>query len=260
MTVATVPFLEILRTQSLVPDPCRAVLLVGSTAKGWSDAKSDYDFYIVSDQPWQKPGSGSIKLPVEPPELRTEVFYADGRRWEATYWLTTQVRQVIAKVSWDEFEKDHAAGQVLALREELLLERLTACVPLDGAEWLAEQRRQVEASAFHSLIIARSLGAADDSVEDALGQLESGNLHSAVLAARKALGHSVDALLEQHGQYGSHSPKWRPHRFHAAQPSVLSFEQYWTIETMRTFNPEEPEKWVTDVLTLCQDIAMKVEL
>ncbi|MFC0097947.1 hypothetical protein ACFFKH_10440 [Micromonospora marina] len=260
MTTGAIPFLEVLQQRSLVPDGCRAVLLVGSAAKGWSNAKSDYDFYLVCDEPWRAPNHGILNLPLDPPEIQTESFYAHDRRWEATYWLATQVKQILAKVSWEEFEKDRVAGQVLAGREEMLLERLTVCVPLLGGQWLAERQREVDASAFRSLIVTRSLGAADDSVEDALGQLESGDLHSAVLSARKALGHSVDALLEQHGQYGSHSPKWRPHRFRAANPAILSFDRYWAVETMQNFDPDKPEKWVTDVLTLCQDIAMKVEL
>jgi len=260
LTTGPIPFLEVLRQQSLVPDGCSAALLVGSAAKGWSNARSDYDFYIVSDDPWRGPNHGSINLPLDPPEIQTESFWSDGRRWEVTYWLASQVKQIIAKVSWQEFDRDRTAEQFLVGREEVLLERLTACVPLLGAEWLAERQKEVEASAFRSLIVTRSLGVADGDIEDALGQLESGDLHSAVLSARNALGHSIDALLEQCGQYGSRSPKWRPHRFLAANPSILSFDRYWAFETMQNFDPNEPEKWVTDVLTLCQDIAMKVEL
>jgi hypothetical protein len=167
---------------------------------------------------------------------------------------------MLTKVSWQEFNRGRIPGQVLSFKEELFLDRLTHCVPLSGADWVASRRATLTESAFRSFVVARSLGAADDSVEDALGQLESGQFESAVLSARKALGHAVDAMLEQHGEYGSHSPKWRPHRFRAAAPTSLSFEDYWALETMRTFDPADPAKWINDVLTVCQDIAMKVEI
>ena len=108
-------------------------------------------------------------------------------------------------------------------------------------------------------MVTRSLGAAARAVEDSLGQLESGDLHSAVLSARRALGHTVDALLEERGQYGSQLSKWRPRRFQAANPASLPFAKYWELETMQGFDPDNPSKWVNEVLTLCQDLSMKIQ-
>lgn len=236
------------------------MLLVGSMARGWSNPKSDYDFYLITTLPRVGTSGGVYRLPLDPPEVRTESFYSDGKRWEVTYWTADQARQMTEKVSWTSFESDVVAGQVLHWREEIFLERVSTGVALTGGEWLPQHREAVEASAFRSLMVTRSLSAADDSVEDALGQVEAGDLHSALLSARKALGHSVDALLEWHGEFGSHSPKWRPNRFRAAAPSILSFEDYWDLETMRTYDPVSPGRWITQVLTLCQDISMKVEV
>jgi predicted nucleotidyltransferase len=254
------PFIDALEQRSLLPDDCLAVLLVGSAARGWNNARSDYDLYVISNQRWTGAERDTVRLPLDPPVIGTESFYADGRRWEVTYWLDSQVDQMLAKVSWREFELGRAAGLALVGHEQAFLERLANSVPLVGEAWLATRRRELSESAFRSLAIARSLGAADGAVEDALGQMESGHLDSAVLSARKALGHAVDALLEQYGQYESYSPKWRPHRFRAAQPAELSFEDYWRLETMQTFDPSHPEPWINEILTLCQDISLKVEV
>ena len=253
-------FLEILEERSFLPGRCLAVLLVGSVASGWSNAKSDYDFYVVSAEPWLGADRKTINVPLDPPAIHTESFYAHGRRWEVTYWLPAQIEQLIGKVSWSQFDRDLVAGQILVNSEKLFLERLATCVPLRGADWLAQRRRELEESAFRSLMVTVSLGSADSAVEDALGQLESGDLYNAVLSAKRALERTVDALLEQHGQYGGPSSKWRPNRFLAANPSALSFDEYWAIETMRDFDPEDPVKWVIRILTLCQDLSMKIEI
>jgi hypothetical protein len=257
---AHVDYLGELTDRSLLPVNHCAVLLVGSCARGWSNSKSDYDIYVVSTEAWSSDTCDVLSLPLNPPTVLTESFYANGRRWEVTHWQDSQVDQMLAKVSWAEFERERTAGQVLSYKEEIFLDRLASCLALSGAEWLADRRATLAESAFRSFLVARSLDAADDSVEDALGQLDAGELESAVLAARKALGHTVDAVLEQHGEYGAHAPKWRPQRFRAAKPSALSFEEYWTLETMSTFDPADPAKWVNSVLTLCQDISMKVEI
>ncbi|MDI6102285.1 hypothetical protein QLQ12_27070 [Actinoplanes sp. NEAU-A12] len=254
------PLLNTLRDRRMLPDPCIAVLLVGSAARGWSNSGSDLDIYLISDRPWPGADSAAIALPLDPPQVRSESFYLDGRRWELTYWQDRQVDQMLTKISWPEFDRDVAAGTVLVLREEAFLERLASGVPLLGEQWLTGRRAELDASAFRSLLITRSLGAADDAVEDALGQLAGGDLHSAVISARIAFGHAVDALLEERGQYGSYAPKWRARRFLAANPQALSFEEYWDMETMRGLDPAAPEKWIRKVLTRCQDISLKVEI
>lgn len=249
-----------LESRGLVPAKTYAVFLVGSVARGWGNALSDYDIYLVGPEPWHSPSSTVLRLPLETQTVPVEVIHADGRRWEMKYWLDSQVDQMLAKVSWEEFDKGHASGALLTDVEELFLERLPTCVPLSGEDWIERRRGQLEQSAFRSLMVTRSLTAADGAVEDALGQLEADDLESAVLSARKAFGHSVDALLESCGQYGHHTPKWRARRFRAAEQSVLGFDAYWRLETMGDFDPEHPGRWVRQVIELCKNLAMDVEI
>jgi hypothetical protein len=248
-----------LRARQLLPATAVAAFVVGSAARGWHNSRSDYDIYVVTTEEWQTETSNSILMPLNPPRVCSEMFYEDGRRWEVTYWTPGQVDQMLAKVGWEVYERGIIAGEVLTPREEVSLARLGTCLPLLGEEWVADKNRELEKSAFRSFVVVRSLGAADDAVEDALGQLESGHLEAATLSARRALGHAVDALLEGEGEYCSHMPKWRPHRFRAAAPEALSFEEYWALETMRGYDPADPRPWIRTVLTICQDISMRVE-
>lgn len=252
-------WLSPLRARGLIPSGTLAAFVVGSAARGWHNARSDFDVYIVTSVERVTPTSCSVPVPLEPPCLRTELFYARGRRWEVTYWLESQVDQIFAKVSWEAFEDGRATEDTLDLREELFLARLDTCVPLLGEDWVERSRARLATSAFRSWVVVRSLGAADDAVEDALGQLEAGDLESATISARMAFGHVIDALLESLGEYGSHLPKWRPNRFKAVAPQAVSFAEYWRVETMQGYDAADPAPWIKEVLTLCQDLAMRVD-
>lgn len=246
--------------RNLIPDRTVAAFVVGSAARGWDNARSDFDIYVVTTEPWQTESSGSILMPLDPPRVCSELFYLDDRRWEVTYWLESQIDQMLAKVSWVVYDSGVIAGEVLSPREETSLARIGHCHPLLGEAWIAAKDEELKRSAFRSFVTARSFGLADDATEDALGQLESGHLESAVLSGHRALGHAVDGLLESAGEFGSHMPKWRPVRFRAAAPEILSFEDYWALETMRDYDPADPRAWVHQVLTVCQDIAVQVEI
>ncbi|MFI2261221.1 hypothetical protein OHU45_07285 [Streptomyces tubercidicus] len=253
--------LDTLRDRRLVPDTCQAAFLVGSAARGWGNKKSDLDIYLVSDEPWTEPEMVGVSVPLQPPVVQWHTFYADNRGRDLAYWLDTQVDQMLAKVSWGAFDQVTAAsGDALAAREEIFLERVMTCMPLVGEDWVARRRAEIDASAFRSILVTRSLGKAELAVEDTVGQLEADDLTSAVLSARIALGHTVDALLEERGQFGSNIPKWRARRFLAAEPVTLTFAKYWELETMRDFNPDDPSKWINEVLTLCQDLSLKIEV
>lgn len=249
-----------LRGRDLVPDDMVAVCVVGSAARGWENSRSDVDVYIVTRREWSSESSDDIAMPLNPPRVQTESFYASGRRWEITYWTQGQVDQLLNRVSWEAFDQGVAAREALALREEHFLARLAVCRPIHGVDWVASTRGKLGDSAFRAFQLSRSLSHVDEAVEDALGQLEAGDLPSATLSARSALGYAIDALLESYGEYGSNIPKWRARRFAAVAPAEMTFEQYWELETMATYDPADPRPWVRQILNLCQDFSMKIEI
>jgi hypothetical protein len=252
--------LESLDSRGLLPVGHLAVLCVGSVARGWANDRSDYDFNVVAHGPWRGPAVRTIPVPLWPDLVPAVVEYVDGRRWEIKYWLDVQVDQMLAKVAWDQFEEGAPTARPLTDAEELFLERLTTCLTLSGTAWVRSRRQALSETAFRSFVTTRSLAEADSSVEDALGQLAADDLDSAVLSARKAFGHVVDALLESHGVYGSRIPKWRARRLREVRPRQLPYEAYWATETMRDFDPEEPGAWVTRTVQQCRDLSIEVEI
>ncbi|MFI7207929.1 hypothetical protein [Micromonospora aurantiaca (nom. illeg.)] len=251
-------WLQPLQERDLLPPGALAAFVVGSTARGWDNARSDYDVYVIASRE-QRTSGDVVPVSLELPWIRTEQFYARNRRWQVTYWLDAQVDEIFDKVSWTAFESGQVTDDTLSYREEILLSRLGNCLLLFGQDWLASSLARLNSSAFRSFVVVRSLGALEDALEDALGQLEAGDLESATISARLAFGHVIDALLESHGEYGSQLVKWRPNRFRAADPKAIEFTKYWRIETMQDYDPAAPEAWIKDVLALCQDIAMRVE-
>ncbi len=85
---------------------------------------------------------------------------------------------LLNSLSWAAFDSGESAA--VTPTETSFIQRLSFTQPLEGAEWIRQ---------------------------DAVGMLSSGDLESAVLAARLALDRAVDALLASHGEIEA-QPKW----------------------------------------------------
>lgn len=259
MDLGAAHVLEVLDIRGMLPKDRLAVCVVGSRTRPWANGLSDWDVYVVTRFAWHSATAQTRPIPLRPGRVATEAFFVDQVQWEVTYWRQAQVDQMLEKVSWEEFGRGSWVADVLTLREEIFLSRLADAVAVSGDAWLARHRMLLGCTAFRSFLLSRSLGRASDAVEDALGQLAAGDLESATLSARNALQHTTDALLESLGEYGTTTAKWKPQRFRAAAPAALTFERYWALDTMRSFDPDDPAAWVEEVLTACQDVTLKVE-
>jgi hypothetical protein len=247
-------YLAELGRRELLPQSTMALYLAGSLVRGWGNDASDLDIYVILSDQWDGPSGRRLPVPLVPATVPLEITVVDGRRWEITYWLDAQVDQFLARVSIDGYQGG-AGG--LEVAEYAFLERLTYARPLLGADWLAQRRSAVESSSLRSMVIAKHLDGLDNQSEDATGMLAVNDLDSAVLAARDAFGFAVDALLACHGELG-YGRKWRARRVRSIESAVLPFDDYWSLETMRTFDPEDPGAWVTEVLRRCQEIAIEI--
>jgi hypothetical protein len=207
--------------------------------------------HVVTDRPLPDPPPATMRISVPPGAV--PIAAIDDPQCEIMYWLATQIDQLTAKVTADRFA-DGAASSPLLRAEEQVLEAILTGAPLHGTAWLAARRRTLAEGAFVKFAIVRSLGDAEGAMEDVGGQLEAGDVHSAVLSARKAFNHTVDALLEHHGVLGTYDHHRRARRFRAAAPSALSFERFWAIETMAGLDPDRSADWATEVLRVCEDI------
>ena len=250
-----------LRENSLLPEDSVAVCSVGSAARGWSNQGSDFDFNIVSRSGWKHREGHGFPVPLEPGRVPTASFLGHGYRWEVKYWTQDQVSQMLAKITWERFEEGGTPPEkMLSEAEELFIERCVTGIPLEGHDWIEDRRRRIEESAFRAIVVTRSLTRSDGYIEDALGQMSVEDLPSAVLSARSALGHAVDALLESHGCYGSSIPKWRARRYAEISTQVLSYDDYWALETMRGYDPSVPGEWIREVISVCRRISSAIEL
>lgn len=260
MTVDRRRFPDVLRELALLPNEYDCIFEAGSIVRGWGNPSSDVDLYVITDRLWTSDTAVSHSVPLSTPKVPCEERIVDDTAWDIRYWTNAQVDEVLQRVSWDAFGGDVLGDfDDLSLKEIQLLERLTWAAPAAGDAWLHHRRLLVEQSAFRPLLMARALNHSDARVEDAVGQLKATDFASAVLSARAALHFSADALLLSQGVYGQNE-KWLARRFQAADPELLPYEDYWAIETMRTYDPGNPEAWICDVLAICRKISLEVSI
>ncbi|MFE2205072.1 nucleotidyltransferase domain-containing protein [Streptomyces rubiginosohelvolus] len=251
--------LDVLRDRKLLPDDTLAVFVVGSTARGWTHATSDIDVVVITRSVFRSDQTQPLLVSLSPEVLPVSVFSALDRRWEVKYWADDQVDQLYNKVTWDAFEEDQTIGDRFGEVEELFLGRLLSCAVISGGDWISSRQRQLGDSAFRSLLVMRALTEADEAAETAIGQMMAGDAECAVLSAREAFGWAVQAILVDQHQYDS-GVKWRPRRFRLVAPGLLTFDEYWAIETMRDFDPVAPETWVQRVVEVCKKVSMEIEV
>jgi hypothetical protein len=258
MTRATTPKLPTLDDLALVaplPDDAVAIYFSGSIAAGWAHTASDVDVYVVTPEVADIPGAMLSPVECEPPTVGVLNVYSAGVRCDLEYWSEHQVDQVLAK-----FQAADARAQLTLTRDDIdFAYRLRICIPAVGGDWLAERHERLDASPIRSLLARRSFGIADGLLEDALGMLDAGDFHSAVLAVHAGFGHAVDGVLAAHGEF-SPQAKWRARKLQRTAPAILPFEAYWRVETLRDLTADAPEAWVLSVVERCRDLMLETDV
>ncbi|GAA3690731.1 hypothetical protein GCM10022267_91370 [Lentzea roselyniae] len=183
-----------LRSRQLLPADVRCVFVSGSLVKGWGNAASDLDVYVISDAPWTGRHIETVSVRLESSTVPVDAFYVDGFRWDVEYWELRQIDQLLHSVSWSEYDGGSLTMHPLSRHEIDVLEQLTYAQALLGEEWLAERKSELAQSALRTHLIGQRLNLADVYVEDATGQLQAEDYECAALSARLAFGHAVDAL------------------------------------------------------------------
>lgn len=251
--------LDELRRRNLLPEGYLAVYAGGSLVQGWGNATSDLDIFVVTPTRWDSESAQLDTVALDPNTIPVEGIYVGDRRWDIEYWLESQVDELFGKVGADQLEGSQPAGRRLSHAEIGFLQKLSHSVLIDREEWWEARRRRLAESPLCTVMALRALHEMDIYTEDAVGQLAAGDVESAVLSAKNSWLWAVHALLSSHGQFGE-SAKWFARRFRAANPPELSFDEYWAAETMRSFDPEAPERWVEEILRLCQRISTALVL
>lgn len=259
MIVTPPECLSVLGERRLLPAARSAVYVAGSLVRGWGNARSDLDVYVVTTDPWPGEASSVSHVSVSPPTVPTHAFEVGGRRWDVEYWLERQVDALLDAVAWEAFESGRGSAASLSKHEIAFMQRLPFSLVVEGSEWVARRSREFDASAVKTMIAVEALYQLDLLAEDAVGMLAAGDTESAVLAARQAFGYAIEALLASHGEFNEQE-KWRARRMASVAPGGITFGKYWEIETLHGFDPRAPGAWVEDVLRTCQKIATEVAL
>jgi hypothetical protein len=249
-----------LQSRDCLPADMVGVFASGSMVRGWGNATSDLDVHVVTEVPRASSCGETGHVSLEPNTLQYERTFVSGRRWDIEYWTAKQVDQLLAKVSWEAYASPDSPWSTLSRSELGMLERLPYAAAADSGAWLATIQQRLRQSAHMVVLVGISLRESDGFVEDAVGQLEAGDVHSAVIAARLAFNHAVDALQAHGGQFGSLWPKWRARRMALIDSPALSFETYWTTETMASFDRGNPRAWVKETIGVCNKISSELEI
>lgn len=237
-----------------LPEKPLCVYLSGSFASGMAHAASDFDIFVVTEQPFlpeDQTGVGHVST--EPHSYPIVISDLPEGRCDIEYWLALQVDGLLALFA----SGNSTLG--FSIDDVDFLYRLSIAQPLSGASWLADRQEALARSEFASMVGQRSFGTADSLFEDALGMLQVGDTLSAVLAAHEGFGRAIDGLLASHQQF-SPRRKWRAQKLIRAEPDQISLEEFWAIETMRDFDPARPEVWVLSVVERTRELMMETEL
>jgi predicted nucleotidyltransferase len=248
-----------LRKRDVVPSAALCVFVAGSLVRGWGNEKSDVDLYIIAEELWTGRTSSLASVGLEPSIVPAYALYVDERKLDVAYWLNDQIDQLLAKVSWGNFDNSQNSADLLTDHEIEFLARLSHSRAVVGESWLERRRHEAENSAVRAFAVARNLNFTEVLIEDAVGQLQAGDAYSAVLSARAAFGHAVDALLSSYGEIGT-SVKWRARRMMEVHQEILSFDDYWSLETMQTYNPLHSETWIRAIIRICKKISHQVNI
>jgi predicted nucleotidyltransferase len=251
--------LDGLRRIDRLPSSYLSVYAGGSRVRGWGNAGSDLDIFVITTSPWTSETAQYEPVALQPGRIMIEATYIDDLRWDIEYWLDSQVDELFEKVSADQLAGVQPAGQHLTETEVCFLQKLSHSAPIDKDGWWEARRRRLAESPVSSIMALRSLHRLDIYTEDLAGQLASGDVDSAVLTTKVAWTYAIEAMLAAHGEFGAH-PKWFVHLFRSLEPMEITFDEFWAVETMRTFDPGTPTEWIEEVIGLCQRISSEVNL
>jgi hypothetical protein len=230
----------------------------GSIVSGFAHELSDLDVYVVTEHPVPAiEAAGYETYNVSPPLVPIVTEWRPTGRWDVELWLHTQIAQLLAKLSP---EPADASREVVLSDEDIdFFYRLEIAVPVLGAEWLEQRQRQLRDGPIHQLVAARCFNTADGYIEDVEGMLSAGDLASAVLAARLAFGQAVDGVCAAHGSLQI-SPKWRARRVRTLPAEVLTYDAYWSIESMSELHRLGEESWCRDTLAVAGQLIERTDI
>ncbi|MFE5792297.1 hypothetical protein ACFQ8C_06905 [Streptomyces sp. NPDC056503] len=238
--------------------PSTCIFVSGSLTQGWGHAKSDLDLYVISEEPLDL-SNPQLELyeqtvSTDPAGMHVAIAELGHYRADIELWLVSQVEQLIGRFDAAVPSQEAAA---LGHGEKDLFYRLVAGAPLSGDAWWSSARERILASSYGLWLAENRKLMAEGQLEDVSGLLESGDEHSAALAAREGLVLGLEAALALGGDY-SPSRKWLHRRTEVAKNLPVATDVVWSALTMQGAT-EEPGRWASRTAGLIQQLILPVE-
>jgi hypothetical protein len=241
-----------------IPEDTVCVFVSGSLVAGWGHTTSDVDLYVVTTTPAVITPTTTTGLSLSAQPLPVVIQYAPGgMRYDIEYWTMAQVDELFGAVRGPGDGDDQAVGRP-GYDDIDCFYRISIGVALTGGAWLRAAKERLSKSVLPAILARLEFDEADNFVDDAVGLLQAGDQHSALLAARMALGHAVDGYLYGRGSL-SPAAKWRYRKLAALPDPALAPDIFWRLETMRDLDPDDVRPWVEEVLRTCQFLMMEVD-
>lgn len=245
-----------LQARFVVPPDTVCTFVGGSVAAGRAHATSDVDVYVVTRTPAPVSATKWVLASLTPPRFPAVVRDVGGRTWDVEYLTIGQVGELCAMVA----EERARPGSVEPSDADVdLVYRVRCGVELEpSGSWLAGVQRALDEAGVDLFFAGHAADQAQNRVDDARGLLDAGDERSAVLAARLAFEHAVDACLAARGEMGP-TAKWRARKVAAVGLPGMDVERYWAIQAMSQLARQGGRGWVGDVLAAAEDLLGTLE-
>ncbi|MFE9813336.1 hypothetical protein [Streptomyces sp. NPDC005548] len=239
--------------------PAVAVFASGSITQGWAHAKSDLDLFAVMPGPVDKdemPGLEllEVRTTTEDPVSWIALGEIEQYRADIEVWHAAQVDELVARFATPADKYTVRPNNA----EKDLLYRLSKGVALAGEDWLIAHQQALYKSSYGAWLAENQKLDAEGFLEDVEGLLQSGDGHSAALAAHRGVTTALGALLALYDDYSS-SQKWLYRRLVAAEPKELSAAEGWAALSMSGCS-DDPAGWAATSARLIERMLTAVEL
>jgi len=236
------------------------VFASGSLTEGWAHAKSDLDLFGIFSGTVAADSLDGLEL------IKVKTTTSDPTSWIAL----GEVGSYRADIEvWSEAQVDELIGRFTSTgadkytvrpnpAERDLLYRLSKAVPLAGESWLVLRREALMDSTYGAWLAENQKADAEGLLEDVAGLLESGDAHSAVLAAHRGFIIALGSLLAAYGDYCP-SQKWLYRRLETVRPDELTTADGWRVLIMDGC-AADPAGWAERTARLIQRMLTGVEL
>jgi hypothetical protein len=229
-----------------------AIFLSGSLVAGFGHANSDVDVYVVlsTADELEEAAAGTRTTPVEGGGA-VSGFYVGDVRWDTELVLAPEIEKLIGRIE-DAEDVDQfpiTAGEID------LVYRISVGAAIRGHELVDAWQQRLAASRFGDILVSRYLEDADGLVEDALGLLDVGDIHTAAYCTRLAYEIGTQAMLARSGRYCPGS-KWRIAQLGREPAGSVTLEEYLDVVEMRDFTCDGP--WIERVLARVRSFAFEV--